>query len=36
MMAFGINGKQQTLSELLMTHPPLDKRIDALRSRRNF
>jgi heat shock protein HtpX len=36
MMAFGINGKQQTLSELLMTHPPLDKRIDALRSNRSF
>lgn len=30
MMAFGINGKK-TLSELFMTHPPLDKRIDALR-----
>ncbi|MDA9555922.1 protease HtpX [Vibrio sp.] len=31
MMAFGINGKQ-SLSELLMSHPPLDKRIDALRN----
>lgn len=30
MMAFGINGKK-SLSELFMTHPPLDKRIDALR-----
>ncbi|OOE98150.1 protease HtpX [Salinivibrio sp. IB643] len=30
MMAFGINGKK-TLSELFMTHPPLEKRIDALR-----
>ncbi len=30
MMAFGINGKQ-SLTELMMTHPPLDKRIDALR-----
>lgn len=30
MMAFGINGKR-SLSELLMSHPPLDKRIDALR-----
>ena len=30
MMAFGINGKK-TMMELLMTHPPLDKRIDALR-----
>ncbi|MCL9782339.1 protease HtpX [Vibrio sp. S4M6] len=31
MMAFGINGKK-TLTELLMSHPPLDKRIDALRN----
>ncbi len=30
MMAFGINGKK-TLSELLMSHPPLEKRINALR-----
>ncbi|MBH9739512.1 protease HtpX [Vibrio navarrensis] len=30
MMAFGINGKQ-SLTELLMSHPPLDKRISALR-----
>ncbi|KDM92311.1 protease HtpX [Photobacterium galatheae] len=30
MMAFGINGRK-TLSELFMTHPPLEKRIDALR-----
>ncbi len=30
MMAFGINGKK-SLSELFMTHPPLEKRIDALR-----
>lgn len=30
MMAFGINGKKM-LSELFMTHPPLEKRIDALR-----
>ncbi|OOE58341.1 zinc metalloprotease HtpX [Salinivibrio sp. ML323] len=30
MMAFGINGKK-TLSEMFMTHPPLEKRIDALR-----
>lgn len=29
MMAFGINGKR-TMMELLMSHPPLDKRIDAL------
>ncbi len=32
MMAFGINGKQ-SLTELLMSHPPLDKRINALRSK---
>ncbi len=31
MMAFGINGKQ-SLTELLMSHPPLDKRINALRN----
>ncbi|UXI02356.1 protease HtpX [Photobacterium sp. TY1-4] len=30
MMAFGINGKK-SLSELFMSHPPLEKRIDALR-----
>ncbi|WP_299018140.1 protease HtpX [uncultured Photobacterium sp.] len=30
MMAFGINGKK-SLSELFMTHPTLDKRIDSLR-----
>lgn len=30
MMAFGITGKK-SLSELFMTHPTLDKRIDALR-----
>ncbi|GAB6260241.1 protease HtpX [Photobacterium sp. CCB-ST2H9] len=30
MMAFGINGRK-SLSELFMTHPPLEKRIDALR-----
>jgi len=32
MMAFCINGKSKTFSELLMSHPPLDKRIEALRS----
>lgn len=32
MMAFCINGKSKSLSELFMSHPPLDKRIDALRS----
>lgn len=31
MMAFGINGKA-TMTELLMSHPPLDKRIAALRA----
>jgi len=31
MMAFGINGKR-TMAELLMSHPPLDKRIAALRN----
>ncbi|CAH0526490.1 protease HtpX [Vibrio hippocampi] len=31
MMAFGITGKR-SLTELLMTHPPLDKRIQALRN----
>jgi heat shock protein HtpX len=30
MMAFGINGKR-SITELLMSHPPLDKRISALR-----
>jgi heat shock protein HtpX len=32
MMAFCINGKPKSFSELFMSHPPLDKRIDALRS----
>ena len=32
MMAFCINGKGKSLSELFMSHPPLDKRIEALRS----
>lgn len=31
MMAFGINGKSR-LTQLLMSHPPLDKRIEALRN----
>lgn len=31
MMAFCINGKGKSLSELFMSHPPLDKRIEALR-----
>ena len=30
MMAFGINGKR-SVSELFMSHPPLEKRIEALR-----
>ncbi|MDU6412567.1 MAG: protease HtpX [Yersiniaceae bacterium] len=32
LMAFCINGKNKSLSELFMSHPPLDKRIEALRS----
>lgn len=32
MMAFCINGKSKSLSELFMSHPPLDKRIEALRT----
>ncbi|MDP1369151.1 protease HtpX, partial [Klebsiella pneumoniae] len=32
MMAFCILGKAISMSELFMTHPPLDKRIEALRS----
>jgi heat shock protein HtpX len=32
MMAFGINGKS-TIMQLLMSHPPLDKRIQALSNR---
>ncbi|WP_127959373.1 protease HtpX [Serratia microhaemolytica] len=32
MMAFCINGKGKSFSELFLTHPPLDKRIAALRS----
>ncbi|MBV2129923.1 protease HtpX [Arsukibacterium indicum] len=35
LMAFGIAGKKPK-SELLLTHPPLEKRIEALRSRREF
>jgi len=35
MMAFGINGKS-TLSEWFMSHPPLDKRIQALRASSRF
>lgn len=31
MSAFGINGKR-SMTELLMSHPPLEKRIDALRN----
>ncbi|KAB8313517.1 protease HtpX [Erwinia endophytica] len=34
MMALCINGKSKSLGELFMSHPPLDKRIDALRSGR--
>lgn len=31
MAAFCINGKQKSLSDLFLSHPPLDKRIEALR-----
>lgn len=31
MAAFGINGKRTGLAQLLMSHPPLEKRIQALR-----
>lgn len=32
MMAFCINGKNKSFSEMFMSHPPLDKRIAALRN----
>ncbi|SFN42364.1 protease HtpX [Xenorhabdus japonica] len=32
MKAFCINGKSKSFSELFLSHPPLDKRIEALRS----
>lgn len=32
MLAFCINGKAKSFSELFMSHPPLDKRIEALRA----
>ncbi|HAD40183.1 MAG TPA: protease HtpX [Plesiomonas shigelloides] len=32
MMAFGINGGKKSFSELFMSHPSLDKRIEALRA----
>ncbi|MDX7988148.1 protease HtpX [Xenorhabdus sp. 12] len=32
MMAFCINGKGKSFSELFLSHPPLDKRIEALRN----
>lgn len=31
MMAFYINGRNKTFSKLFMSHPPIDKRIEALR-----
>lgn len=31
MMAFCINGRNKSISELFMSHPPLDRRIEALR-----
>ena len=36
MMAFCINGKSKSFSELFMSHPPLDKRIEALRTGQVF
>ena len=36
LMAFGINGKSKTFGELFMSHPPLEKRIAALRGSTNF
>ena len=33
--AFGINGKK-TMGELFMSHPPLEKRIEALRNTASF
>ncbi|MEZ5540182.1 MAG: protease HtpX [Pseudomonadales bacterium] len=36
LVAFGINGKSKTLGELFMSHPPLEKRIEALRSSASF
>jgi len=32
MLAFCINGKSKGFGELFMSHPPLDKRIEALRT----
>ncbi|MCE9872607.1 MAG: protease HtpX [Hafnia sp.] len=32
MMAFCINGRNKSFSELFLSHPPLDKRIEALRT----
>ncbi len=36
LVAFGINGKSKTLGELFMSHPPLEKRIAALRESTSF
>ncbi|MEZ5494327.1 MAG: protease HtpX [Pseudomonadales bacterium] len=36
LVAFGINGKRKTLGELFMSHPPLEKRIAALRESASF
>jgi heat shock protein HtpX len=36
LVAFGINGKSKTLGELFMSHPPLEKRIAALRESASF
>jgi heat shock protein HtpX len=34
--AFGINSEKRSMSELFMSHPPLEKRIEALRSSAKF
>jgi heat shock protein HtpX len=34
--AFGINSEKKTLGELFMSHPPLEKRIEALRNSASF
>lgn len=34
--AFGINSEKRSMSEFFMSHPPLEKRIEALRNSKNF
>lgn len=34
--AFGINSEKRSMSELFMSHPPLEKRIEALRNSKSF